>query len=152
MMFTVCSLPFVILKLMSCTGVEEDWLDETLRDLPLHVIMAHGSRAYGPRYANVEGKLLRAAPDNMVTVRLLWSENPVQLTVPIHHVLPRHPTSTPKPRSVSHVVVITGPLKGQFRTVVKVDEGDKVVVKGKKGQQEEVYSKYHLTLSNQPKK
>jgi hypothetical protein len=132
--------------------VEEDWLDETLRDLPLHVIMAYGSRAYRPRYANVEGKLLRVAPDNMVVVRLLWSEEPPELTVPVRHVLPKHPTSTPKPRSFSHVVIIAGPLKGEFRTVVRVIAEDKVVVKRKRGKEEEVYSKHHLILSNEPKK
>jgi hypothetical protein len=122
----------------------------TLCNLPLHVIMVQGSWAYIPHYTSMEGKLLWVAPGGMVVVHLLWSEEPGQITVPVHHILLKHPISTPKPQSVSHVI-ITGLMKGQNQMVVKVNDGDRVLVKGKGGQQEE-YPKNHLSLSNQLKK
>lgn len=148
------TLSTILVSLDSLIGVDETWLDDELRKLPLFLTLASGSRALNHDTENVRATLKSSAPGNVVDLRLLRTNRPHEVSnVHIRHLLPVHPsteevsvTSTAK----QYVVFIQGPLKGEFRLLDKVD-GDRVWVKSLDGRELSEYSKYDLVLSREVK-
>lgn len=113
---------------MGNVGVDDDWLDQSLRGLQtvLWLNMAGGSRSHSRNTEGVSAKLI-PSPErgNIVNVQLLWDQNPGVLHgVPIRCVLPRHPGPTNKG---DPIVFIRGPSKGQFG-VIKAIDGERAMV------------------------
>jgi hypothetical protein len=135
-------------------GVEETWLDDELRQLPLFLVVACGSHSLKPNTDNVQATLLQSPPGNTVNLQLLRTEEPRLLKmVPIRHILPLHPsadnlagTSTGK----QYVVFIQGALKGKAGLLNKV-EGDRAWVKISGDEELSEHSKYDLALSRNVK-
>jgi hypothetical protein len=131
-------------------AVDEDWLDNDLRKLPLFLTIAGGSRSLKCNVEHVHAMLQSSYPGDTVDLRLLREEEPRQLkNVHIRHMLPRHPSiedlpSTPTGKQ--YVVFIKGALKRQPRLLVKV-EGSQVWVKAAGGSELTEHSKYDFVLS-----
>jgi hypothetical protein len=96
--------------------VDEDWLDETLRGVPLYLEMASGQRRYSLTTEGVRAKLVRPHErGNVINVNLLWDSLPKTIpNLPTRHVVPRHPNSDHKG---DPVVILRGPLKATIGTV-----------------------------------
>ena len=141
-------------SLNNSIGVEETWLDDELRKLPLFLVLASGSRALNRDTENVQAMLKSSSAGDNVDLRLLRTNRPHEVSnVHIRHLLPVHPsaaevsvTSTAK----QYVVFIRGSLKGEFRLLDKV-EGDRVWVKHPDGRDLSEHSKYDLVLSREVK-
>lgn len=135
-------------------GVEETWLDDELRKLPLFLVLASGSRAFNRNTANVQATLKSSSPGNVVDLRLLRADSPRELSnVHIRHLLPVHPAAEEVPitsTAKQYVVFIRGSLKGEFRLLDKV-EGDQVRVKNPDGGEVSEHSRYDLVLSREVK-
>jgi hypothetical protein len=141
-------------SLNNLIGVEETWLDDELRKLPLFLVLASGGRALNRDTENVQATLKSSSAGDTVDLRLLRANRPHEISnVHIRHLLPVHPsaeevsvTSTAK----QYVVFIRGSLKGEFRLLDKV-EGDRVWVKHPDGGDLSEHSKYDLVLSREVK-
>jgi hypothetical protein len=135
-------------------GVEENWLDDDLRKLPLFLVLASGSRALNRDTADVQATLKSTSPGDVVDLRLLRANNPRELkNVHIRHLLPVHPSAEEVPTTSTtkqYVVFIRGSFKGEFRLLDKV-EGDQVWVKNPDGGGLSEHSKYDLVLSREVK-
>jgi hypothetical protein len=135
-------------------GVEENWLDDELRQLPLFLVMAGGSRSYRRDTNNVHATIKSPSPGGAVDLRLLRASDPRMLKqVPIRHVLPIHPSVEHVPSTTNgkqHIVFIKGPLKCHVRLLHKV-EGDRVWVRSPNNGNIEEYSKYEFVLSREVK-
>ena len=143
-------LPIILHLLNFLIGVEETWLDNELRQLPLFLRMASGSRSLKPDTDNVHASLEPSPPGNTVNLRLLRTTEPRLLKqVEIRHILPRHPSAEDVPVTLSgkqYVVIIKGPLKGSARLLNKI-EGDQVWVKNPDDGVLTEHAKYELVLS-----
>jgi|ERR1700729_2265651 hypothetical protein len=135
-------------------GVEETWLDDELRKLPLFLVMASGSRALNPDTENVQATLKSSSSGDLVDLRLLRTNHPRDLkSIHIRHLLPVHPSMEEGPVTSSakqYVVFIRGSLKGEVRLLDKM-EGDQVWVKNPDGGELSDHSKYDLVLSREVK-
>jgi hypothetical protein len=143
-----------LISLDGLIGVDETWLDDELRKLPLFLILASGSRALNRDTENVQATLKSSSPGDIVDLRLLRANRPHEVSnVHIRHILPVHPsaedvsvTATAK----QYLVFIRGSLKGEFRLLDKV-EGDRVWVKNPDGGELSEHSRFDLVLSREVK-
>jgi hypothetical protein len=141
--------------------VDEHWLDKSLRALkiPLLLEMASGPRRYSATTESVAAKLI-VFPErgDVISVNLLWNQKPEALyDIPIHHVVPKHPTLENKG---DPVLFIRGDLKTEYRVINRVED-DLVFVseipktkKQVKTQHSEpkAHSKYDFVLCQWPKR
>jgi hypothetical protein len=132
----------------SLVGVEETWLDEELRKLPLFLVLASGSRARNHDTENVPATLVSTSSDDVVALRLLRTNLPRELkNVHIRHILPVHPSAQDiSATTKQYVVFIKGSFKGEARLLDKV-EGDRVWVKLPNSIDVTEHSKYDFVLS-----
>lgn len=149
---SLCQTGLISLKIS--IGVEETWLDDELRKLPLFLVLASGSRALNRDTENVQAMLKSSSAGETVDLRLLRVNRPHEVSnVHIRHLLPVHPseeqvtlTSTTK----QCVVFIRGSFKGEFRLLDRV-VGDRVWIKHPDCGDLSEHSKYDLVLSREVK-
>lgn len=107
--------------------VDATWLDHDLRQLPLFVCMADGSRAYSKTVQGAMGKLVaqpvsQSNTGDQVDVNLLGAQAQFLRNIHIKHLLPKHPE-----HKNEYAAFISGTRKSEIVRVTQVD-GDSVVV------------------------